>query len=461
MRLATRPVASRYDFGEEMAGIGLPTGVSLATYPVSCRFAVGILALASGCGDNLVDGSQQEEVLSFSAQPTTALDVLVVTFDSASTLQMQLTAAGALDRFFDVVNQGPAGPLDVHLGVATSDLGTPGQNACSVPATAAQLVGGECLASGAFLSLGADGTSNVPGGQTRADVLSCLLVRGVRGCGYEQPLEVMRRVLASPGPGFLRPGAHLGVVLVADQDDCSASDPALFATGSAPYGPGGPHRCYADGVVCDQGPALAEIGLRTGCRPIEAPTYLHPVQVFVDALRAHSPAPASITVGVIAGDPTPFEVFDVPATDSRPTFRWVASSCIYGEPERLQSTRPPIRLDSFAAAFAERGVRAPLCGDTPGGMAQFARQVRKGVGDGCLAGRIASAPGGDAPCTVAYRSSSGGAELPWCRDNGPPCWRLRADPDACAGYPSTLRLQVDGLTDLPGDAVVDGRCAVR
>jgi hypothetical protein len=67
---------------------------------------------------------------------------------------------------------------------------------------------------------------NTPG-LAPSTVLACALPTGINGCGFEQPLESMLLALErSNDPdeaeyGFLRSDAHLLVVFVGDEDDCS------------------------------------------------------------------------------------------------------------------------------------------------------------------------------------------------------------------------------------------------
>lgn len=73
---------------------------------------------------------------------------------------------------------------------------------------------------------GANGVTNL-GDVDTSDVLRCTFPQGIAGCGFESPLEAARRaVLRSQTPGdpqfgFIRNDAHLVVVFVSDETDCS------------------------------------------------------------------------------------------------------------------------------------------------------------------------------------------------------------------------------------------------
>ena len=72
-----------------------------------------------------------------------------------------------------------------------------------------------------------DGVKNYTG--NREDVFGCIAALGESGCGFEHPFASITRALGadgSPAPaenqGFLRPEAFLFIVIVTDEDDCSA-----------------------------------------------------------------------------------------------------------------------------------------------------------------------------------------------------------------------------------------------
>ncbi len=80
---------------------------------------------------------------------------------------------------------------------------------------------------------GGAGGTNLDGAGL-AEALRCVLPQGINGCGFESPLEAMYKALlrasaaAEPSYGFVRPDAHLAVILVTDETDCSALDDTIF-----------------------------------------------------------------------------------------------------------------------------------------------------------------------------------------------------------------------------------------
>src|SRR5262249_10265954 len=90
---------------------------------------------------------------------------------------------------------------------------------------------------------------------------------GDRGCGFEQTLEGMKRALDGSHPenvGFLRSAAFLAVVILTDEDDCSAQ-PSLFTQPDTVVG-APDFRCPFTSYTCDQPISSSAPGTYTGCR---------------------------------------------------------------------------------------------------------------------------------------------------------------------------------------------------
>jgi len=92
-------------------------------------------------------------------------------------------------------------------------------------------------------------------------------------CGWEQPLEAMMLALTQDHPenfNFRRPDAHLVVLFLTDEDDCSAATPDLFNPGAENLGEYGPMRCIQWGLRCYEDWTLDPLHVTenyTGCRP--------------------------------------------------------------------------------------------------------------------------------------------------------------------------------------------------
>ncbi len=87
-------------------------------------------------------------------------------------------------------------------------------------------------------------------------VFSCMAQLGTNGCGYEHQLQSIRAALSSVNPenaNFLRPDAYLGIIILTDEDDCSAVANTDFFAKDIP-GETRNFRCATEGHVCDGKP---------------------------------------------------------------------------------------------------------------------------------------------------------------------------------------------------------------
>jgi hypothetical protein len=214
----------------------------------------------------------------------------------------------------------PGGMPNLHIGVASSDLGAgpytlrscehPGgdqgllQNTPRVPG---------CTAPSERYLSDVGGVTNFTG--TIADAVHCIAPLGVDGCGFEQELEGMKRALDGSAPenaGFLRPNALLAVVILADEDDCSAKPPyAIYDPAPAAattFGALASYRCTQFGLRCDPDLPWTMTGPRQGCESNESSPYLEPVQKYVDFLTRLKGDPRKVFVEAIVGDAGPVVV---------------------------------------------------------------------------------------------------------------------------------------------------------
>lgn len=241
-----------------------------------------------------------------------------------------------------------AGMPDVHIGVTTTDLGSGGSSMtyCEGPGNEARLItsncanptgvpwivdsaardclverdaGGQCVVHACTqdncahepATTLADDEDGCPRcrnyeGQSLVDVLRCVAGVGYWGCGFEQQLEAMYQALDDhpDNVGFLRDSAHLAVVLLNTEDDCSVADPHFWDSSDvsleSELGPLTDFRCFEFGVTCDVDDRL-HVGERTGCRPRDDPeALLHPIRRYTDFLFGLK-EPARLTVAALAG----------------------------------------------------------------------------------------------------------------------------------------------------------------
>jgi len=242
------------------------------------------------------------------------VDVLFVIDNSSSMGEEQEALARELPAFVTALidpadRDGDGEPdwepvPDLHLGVITVDMGTGGY---TVPTCTEPMFGDDgilrtdgntaisgCMATyPAFLTARA-GESDPA---TVAADFRCVAQMGTGGCGFEQQLEAMLKALTpstssvrffdgttghadGANAGFLREDSHLAVVVLTDEEDCSASDTELFDITSPRFTENLNLRCF------------------------EHPEALHPVERFVEGLLAlRSDQPNLLSYSLIAGVP--------------------------------------------------------------------------------------------------------------------------------------------------------------
>lgn len=238
-----------------------------------------------------------------------AVDLLLVIDNSNGMSEEQAVFANELPQFFarltsgDVDQSGDAEfePItDLQVSVITSDMGSGGH---VVPTCSAPLFGDDGLlqTSGETLPGCA---SSYPAIQTYtgdsdalADGVSCVARQGVDGCGFEQPLDAALKAITpstssirffnetvghgdGANVGFVREDSLLVVVVLSNENDCSAADPDLFNPTGGPYS-----------------------GVSLSLRCYSFPEALHPVQRLVDGLIELRPDPRDIVFTLVAGIP--------------------------------------------------------------------------------------------------------------------------------------------------------------
>ena len=228
------------------------------------------------------------------------LDVLFVVDNSNSMYHEQQALAAAFPSFMDALLNYKF-MLDLHVGVISTDMGAGIYNLPSC-----ETAGGD---KGKLQSTNVAGctppkdpyiqvqgsTTNVPGDMIN-DAFKCIAQLGLQGCGFEQHLGAVIAAVDPKlkiNPKFLRSDSVLAVVVVSDEDDCSAVDTTLFDPSqqglSDPLGPLTSFRCFEFGVTC-QCPGKSKCdrtvaGPRTNCVPSQG-KYLLGVDTFVKDLQA-------------------------------------------------------------------------------------------------------------------------------------------------------------------------------
>ena len=405
------------------------------------------------------------EVLNVKAVQNPDLDLLFVIDDSASMADKQNALIDAFPAFLAQLGTIDGGIPNLHLGVISSDMGTKGSavvqpgnpiSSCTGTGDGGLLQTGTASLVEPYAISMRNGTKNFTG--TLDATFSQMAALGVAGCGFEQHLHSMRTSFTNPAnAGFLRPSANLAVIILADEDDCSVLDPAVFANDMGPLGPLSSFRCFEYGVECT--PDMPrELGAKTMCRPRSASPYIEDIAPFRAALLAQKGGDArKIMLGAIIGDPTQVGVED--RVINGVTQRALEHSCELTLPTGgMMFADPPVRLQAMIESFPGRFSVATVCSaDLTSSVAKIANEVRRLVGDTCLERPIASPPNCDVEDVRDSAPNSPTTIRPCATaPSGVDCYELATD--ATCIDPPHLRLSVTRVTTPSDDTWTRVRC---
>ncbi len=241
------------------------------TKAVAGALAAGVLLLVGGCLDRelrplnpcVVSGVAEK----IRVQNIEKVDLLFMVDNSGSMREEQAALAAQFPRLIRTLASGevrdPATndlldsfpPVNnLHLGVVSSDMGTGGLPLMSCndsndgdDGILLQRAASDCA--GFMPPKFLEFRAGMDDPDTLANNFSCMARLGTNGCGFEQQLEAVLKALLPAGStgeigidpfltgdghgsnanaGFLRPDSLLAVVLVTDEDDCSAKDKNIF-----------------------------------------------------------------------------------------------------------------------------------------------------------------------------------------------------------------------------------------
>ena len=444
------------------------------------QLVAGAVLLAAGCPDRSITSVEPVPVaVSIKSIPVSAdIDILFVIDNSASTRDKQAIFAQNYPRFVAALDGFPSGRPNVHIGVVTSsiDLGVDGfgpqchpasgengalQNASRDPRFA-------CAPPTAdrFLVDVArpDGSRQTNYRGSLDDALSCISHVGDAGCGFEAPLEAMKRALDGSRPdnaGFLRPGAFLAVVILTDEDDCSAK-PDLFRQSTDVVGRDD-LRCAQAAYRCDQTIAPGAPGAYTGCAVRHGDGSLLNDPAGYAQFLAGVKGPSGVAVALIAGDPTT-DITIGPLAAPFAQSLAVQPTCMATINGNLAIARPPLRLDELLGSFGDRGLFRTVCQpDYSAALTDIGALLFDAVSP-CLEGALdtrdtdAENPGLQPDCAVSDLAGELGAEvetlIPPCRmvsDDQPDlagaraCWWIEGSAGACSTE-TGLELRIERST---------------
>jgi hypothetical protein len=276
------------------------------------------------------------------------------------------------------------------------------------------------------------------GAQTLSQAFSQLASVGAAGCGIEQHLEATKRALDNNpvNAGFVRDGALLAVILIADEDDCSLMKSSLF-NGTVDGDILG-FRCTMEGVACavPATPFDQAIGRRQNCRARTDSQVVSGIDRYVDFLKSKKADPREVIVAGILGDPEPFEIVKKPTTNA------IGRSCTYTNPAGgEQFAFPAVRTAEFLSHF-ENTARTTICdADLSDGIEEVAKLLRDTFVDACFDYDLGDVdpdqPGAQYDCSVTEvrRVPNGPDEelrtIPGCGGGQVPCWRIEEAPVEC------------------------------
>jgi hypothetical protein len=350
----------------------------------------------------------------------------------------------------------------MHLGVVSSDMGTGADydvSSCDATGDGGRLqddprASGCQPPSDPYLS---NDPANFPLAELQ-DTFECVALLGNGGCAFEQPLEAMKVALDGSlvdNQGFLRPGSDLLIIIVTDEDDCSASDSTLYdPDATARWGSPTSHRCFEHGIVCDQ--PLDSPGTKTGCRPRDDGP-LYPISRYVDFLNGLENAGHRLFVTAIAG--TTGEV----TVESSGEELELGPSCV----STIGEAFPALRIEALTDAFGERGLFTSVCAEdwSTAALANVTDWMAGQLGDPC----VSDARFGDgSSCVMRRLTDQGAIDIERCPDpeelpdggvvypDAPdPCWTARATSFYCDTVRGLDAVEIQYRTQQPatGDPI--------
>jgi len=320
--------------------------------------------------------------------PTRKLDMLFVIDDSP---EVRLPHDNLIRNFPSFLTRlmDPPGLPDLHIAVISTDMGAGDGSIASCDATGGKNGVFQHTARGTCMSTGLDpgATYIADNGLVRnytgnlADVFTCIAALGEQGCGFEHQFAATLRALGADGrpaplenQGFLREDAYLVIIMLTNEDDCSAPASTFYDTTTnanlaSPLGPAQNFRCNEFGHLCNgvKPPRLAPNGsvddavTLDGCVSAESAGMLIPVGDVVAALRTVKPFPdQQIVVAAIAGPPAPYTVhWHAPyvGTDTGP-WPHMTHSCNGTDGSFAD---PSVRIAQWAGSYSDNGIFLSIC----------------------------------------------------------------------------------------------------
>jgi hypothetical protein len=336
------------------------------------------------------------------------VDLLFMIDNSSSMVPMQQLLIGNLPSFMDLLKEIPGGLPNLHVAIVSSSMGAgiysdvDGCNPEMLENDDGQFHStgrnppGCAGPSGNFIIADATGATNNFTGDI-STVFSCIGLLGATGCGFEHQFASIRRALERASDptdptnaGFLRSDALLAIVMLTNEDDCSAPGSDLFNPGQTSNADplGGLQtgfRCQEYGHLCNGVPPPRGITTTpfplSGCVSAEESGRLVTVASMNAFLRGLKSSPDHILVAAIAGPTEPYAVELRPniqtISGTRESQPAVAHSCVRGE----IFADPGVRIEQLTRGFGANGLYENMC-DYWGGadMRRIATRIGQIIG---------------------------------------------------------------------------------
>jgi hypothetical protein len=482
--------------------------MKLLTTSIFGAFLGFTLLNLAGCPDRTISTvDPQQGRVEYKDIPVTVnrdIDILFIIDDSPSMNDKQANLQANFGNFIDVLQTIPGGLPNVHIGVATSDVGSTGQNgpgpqvgsgtgSCSGAGKAGTLQLG--MATGAVTGLyisdvqpqdqTAPRAINYDSTMTLAQVFGLMARVGAKGCGFEQHIEAAKRALSPTNPAnqgaapFLRASAYLAIIFIADEDDCSLKDAnGFFGPESAALGALQSFRCTRFGVTCDTGgadpTAMNQVGAKDLCHPNDNSTFLAKVADYAAFFKALKADPQSVIVAGIIGTSTPFQVELRAPQGSTTQIPALAHSCNYQGATGPEVADPPTRIQFLLDQFPGRSTFTTICQQNlTDGLQLIAQLLKTVIGDPCIEGNLADVdpvtPGDQFDCAVSFVTDQGKPTqketvVPKCDNattpassSNKPCWHLDVDMPNCPNS-DHLKLKVEGQDSAAPNTHIIANC---
>jgi hypothetical protein len=453
------------------------------------------------------------------------LDILFMIDNSSSMIPMQQALTSNLQAFMTPLENLQGGLPNLHIGIISSSMGAGMYS--DVDGCFPETLEND---DGAFHTLGRNpvGCSALRPNEkfivansmmnnfanpadSVADVFSCMALLGASGCGFEHQFYAIQRALeraetpigdrpSDPANGgFLRPEAALAIIMLTNEDDCSAPGSDLFNPGqtsnSDPLGglqTG--YRCVEYGYLCDGAPPPRALTM-TPTQPLGNCVSNEPapdgngrligVKAMANYVKSFKAGrPEKIFVAAVTGPTTTV------AAELRPNIQ-TNSGARESQPAIVHSCTgpngifadPAIRISQFVNEFgANNGLVQDICTlDFAGAMRQIAEALSRIIGPQCVTQRcnadatnrpcVVDNEMGEPDCRVIERRQTDAGNFvldprPYCMagNSNAPCWRLGAGTNCGMGGGNALELCRDAACDQtvrPADSVnADVSCAL-